>query len=31
MTERYGVEFEFTTKEKAPFRVLEILGEEVLV
>lgn len=31
MTERYGVEFEFTTKEKAPFRVLEILGEEVFV
>lgn len=31
MTERYGVDFEFTTKEKAPFRVLEILGEEVLV
>lgn len=31
MTERYGVEFEFTTKEKAPFRVLEILGEEVLI
>lgn len=29
MTERYGVEFEFTTKEKAPFRVLDILGEEV--
>lgn len=31
MNERYGVEFEFTTKEKAPFRVLEILGEEVLI
>lgn len=31
MTERYGVNFEFTTKEKAPFRVLEILGEEVLI
>lgn len=31
MTARYGVEFEFTTKEKAPFRVLEILGEEVLI
>lgn len=31
MTERYGVEFESVTKEKAPFRILEILGEEVLI
>ncbi len=31
MTERYGVEFEFVTKEKAPFRILEILGEEVFI
>lgn len=31
MTERYGVEFESVTKEKAPFRILEILGEEVFI
>lgn len=31
MTERYGVEFEFVSKEKAPFRILEILDEEVYV
>lgn len=31
MAERYGVEFESVTKEKAPFRILEILGEEVFI
>lgn len=29
MSERYGVEFEFTTREKSPVRIIDILGEEV--
>lgn len=29
MTDRYGVEFEFTTREKSPARIIDILGEEV--
>lgn len=31
MTERYGVEFMFTTKAYSPMMILDILGEEVFV
>lgn len=27
MTERYGVEFEFTTREQSPARIVELLEE----